>query len=90
MEALEHTADVRVVVDADHHFAFAAAHEVGHPFIVLERKVHAVAGGLPVRRIHIVEGVGTVVAFRAFKPGEVFDVGAGQALPCGREVFLDA
>jgi len=33
--------------------------------------------------------MGTVVTFGAFKPGEVFDVGAGQALPGGREVFLD-
>ena len=80
---------VVLVVDADHHFAFAAAHEVGHPLVVLERKVHSVAGGLPVRRIHVVEGMGAVVAFSAFKPGKVFDAGAGQALPSGREVFLD-
>lgn len=90
MEAFEHTADVRMIVDADHHLSFAPAHEVGHPFVVLKRKVDAIAGGLPVRRIHVMEGVGTVVAFRTFKPGEIFDVGAGQALPRGREVFLDA
>jgi hypothetical protein len=28
-------------------------------------------------------GVGTVVAFRAFQLRQVFDVGAGQALPGG-------
>ena len=78
-----------MVVDADHHLAFAAAHEVCHSFVILERKVHSIAGGLPVRWIHVVEGVGPVVAFSAFKPGKVFDVGAGQALPSGREVFLD-
>jgi hypothetical protein len=33
--------------------------------------------------------MGTVVAFGAFKPREVFDIGAGQALPGGREVFLN-
>lgn len=90
MESFEHATDVGVVVDADHYLALAAAHEVGHPFVALERKVDAIAGGLPVRRIHVVERVGTIVAFSAFKPGEVFDVGAGQALPRGREVFLDA
>jgi len=79
-----------MVVNADHHLTFATAHEVGHPFIVLERKVHAVPGSLPVRRVHVMEGMGAVVTFSAFKPGEVFDVGAGQALPSGREVFLDA
>jgi hypothetical protein len=36
-----------------------------------------------------VEGVGTVIALSAFKPGEIFNVGAGQALPGGREVFLN-
>ena len=90
MKTFKHAADVRVVVDADHHFAFTPTHEVGHPLIVLKRKVHAITSGLPVRRIHVVEGVGTVVAFGAFKPGKVFDVGAGQALPRGGEVLFDA
>lgn len=90
MEAFKHAADVRVIVDADHHLAFTAAHEVGHLLVVLERKVHAVAGALPVRRVHVVEGMNAVVTFSAFKPGEVFHVGAGQALPRGREILLDA
>lgn len=30
VEAVEGSPDVRVVVDADHHLALAAAHEVGH------------------------------------------------------------
>ena len=89
VEALEHAADVRVVVNAHHHLAFAAPHEVGHSFVVLKWKVHSVACGLPVRWVHVVKGMGTVVTFGAFKPVEVFDVGAGQALPGGREVFLD-
>jgi len=90
MEALEHTADVRMIVDADHHLAFAAVHKVSHPLVIFEREVDSVAGGLPVRWVHVMEGVGTVVAFSAFKPGKIFDVGAGQALPGGREVFLNA
>ncbi|CAI8789163.1 hypothetical protein EMIT0P171_190078 [Pseudomonas sp. IT-P171] len=89
MKACIHTADIRMVVDADHDLAFAATHEVGHPLVVLERKVHAVPGGLPVRRVHIVESVSAVITLRAFKPREIFNVGAGQALPGGREVLLD-
>ena len=89
MEAFKHAADIRMVVDADHHLAFATAHEIGHPFVVFEREIHAIAGSLPVRRIHVVERVGTVVAFSAFKPGKIFDVGAGQALPRSRQVLLD-
>lgn len=88
MEAPEHPPDVRVIIDADH-LAFATAHEVGHALVVLERKIHTITGGLPVRRVHVMEGMGAVVAFRTFKQGELFDVGAGQALPGGREVFLD-
>ena len=89
MEAIEHAANVRMVVDADHHLAFATAHEIGHPLIVFERKVHAIASGLPVRRVHVMKGMGAVVTFSAFKPGKIFDVGTGQTLPSGREVFLD-
>jgi hypothetical protein len=29
------------------------------------------------------------VAFSAFKPGEIFNIGTGQTLPSDREVFLD-
>lgn len=90
MKAFEYTADFWMIVDADHHFAFAAAHEIGHSFVVLKRKVHAVAAGLPVRWIHVVEGVSAVVALCALKPGEVFNVSAGQAQPRSREIFLDA
>ena len=89
VEAFKHAADVWMVVDADHHLALAATHEVGHPLVVLERKVHAVAGGLPVRRVHVVKRVRTIIAFSTFKRGEVFDVSTGLALPAGREVFLD-
>ena len=35
------------------------------------------------------ERMSTVVALSTIKPGEVFDVGAGQTLPGGREIFLD-
>jgi len=44
---------------------------------------------LPVRRIHVVKGVGTVVTLGAVQPGQVFNVGAGQPLPRCREVLLD-
>ncbi len=67
--------------------AFAAPHEVGHPLVIFKGEVHSVAGGLP-ERVHVMESAGPVVAFSAFKPGGG-DVGAGQELPGGREVFLD-
>ena len=69
VEVREDPADVRMIVDADHNLAFAATHEVSHPFVILERKIHPIASGLPVGRVHVVKGMGTVVAFGAFKPG---------------------
>lgn len=89
VKALEHSTNIWMVIDADHHLAFAAPHEVGHPLVILERKVHAIASGLPVRRVHVMKGMGSVVAFGAFQPGKVFDVGARQALPGSREVFFN-
>ncbi|MNR31199.1 hypothetical protein D3C85_1486960 [compost metagenome] len=35
------------------------------------------------------EGVSTVVAFGAFEPRKVFDIGTRQTLPGGRQVFFD-
>ena len=88
-EAFKHAADVWMVVDADHHLALAATHEVGHPLVVLDRKVHAVAGGLPVIRAPVVKRLRTIIAFSTFKQVEVFDVSTGQALRGGREALLD-
>src|SRR5450830_1591039 len=85
VEALEHTPNVRMIVDADHHPALAAPHEVGHPLVVLKRKVDSIAGSLTVRWVHVVERVRTVVALGAVKPGEIFDVGACFVLAAGRE-----
>lgn len=48
VETSEHPPDVRVVIDADHHPALAAPHEVGHALVLLEREVDSIAGGLPV------------------------------------------
>lgn len=89
MKPLKHPSDVRIVVDADHHPALAPAHELGHSLVIIEQEIHAVAGRFPVRRVHVMEGVRTVVAFCAFEPGQVFHVGAGQALPGGGQVLLD-
>lgn len=90
MEAVEGTPDIWVVVDADHHLALAPSHEVGHPLVLLEGEVHAIAGGLPVRRVHVEEGVRSIVALRAGEPGQVLDIGTGEALPCGGQILLDA
>lgn len=80
MEAIEDAPDVRVIVDADHHLALTPAHEVGHALILLEKEIHAIAGGLPVRRVHVEERVRSIIAFGASEPGQVLDVGAGEAL----------
>lgn len=69
VEAFENTPDVRVVVDADHHPALAAPHEHGHLLVVLEGEVDTVTCRLPVRRVHVVKRVRSIVAFSAFQPG---------------------
>ena len=89
MKALKHPPNVRVIIDADHDLPFAAPHKVSHTLVILEGKVHAITRRLPVRRVHVVKGVGTVVAFSTGQPGQVFNVGAGQPLPRCRQVFLD-
>jgi len=45
-----------------------ARHEVSHPFVVLEREVHAISSGLPVRRAHVVKRMSAVVALSTIKP----------------------
>lgn len=71
MEVIEHPANIRMVVDADHDLTFATPHDVSHPLIILKRKVHTVTGGLPVRRIHVMETMATVVALSAFQPRQI-------------------
>lgn len=90
VEARECPTNVRVVVDADHHLALAAAHEVGHALVLFEGEVHAVTGSLPIRRVHVEERVRSIIALSAGEPGQVLDVGAGEALPRGEKVFLNA
>lgn len=90
VEAVEGAPDVRVIVDADHHLALATAHEVGHALVLLEGKVHPVASGLPIRRVHVEERVRSIIALGAGEPGQVLDIGAGEALPRGGQVLLDA
>ena len=76
VKPFKHTPYIRVVVDADHHFAFAATHEVSHAFVVFKREIHAVASSLLVRGVHVMEGMSPIISLRAFKPRQVFDVGA--------------
>lgn len=84
VKAVERSPDVRVVVDADHHLALAAPHELGHALVVLERKVDAVAGGLPIRWVHIVERVHSIITLGTVLPGQVLDIRTSEALPsCG-------
>ena len=89
VEAIKGAPDVRMVIDADHHLALAPPHEVGHAFVLLKRKVHTVADGLPVRRIHVEERMRSIVALGTGKPGQMLHVRAGKPLPCRRQVFLN-
>ncbi|MCY1464285.1 hypothetical protein D9M71_822870 [compost metagenome] len=68
VKAIKHPSDVWMVVDANHHLALAATHEIGHPLVVLERKIHPIASGLPIRRVHVVKGMSAVVTFGALEP----------------------
>ena len=69
IKPFKYTPNVRMIVDADHHLAFAAAHKVSHALVVFKREVHAVSSGLPLRRVHVVEGVRAVVTLCTLKPG---------------------
>jgi len=64
MEASEGLTYVRMVIDAHHHHALAAAHECGHAPALLEREVVAVACGLSVRRIYVEERLRGVLDVR--------------------------
>lgn len=89
MEAFKHSANIRVIVDADHDLPLATPHKVSHSLVTLKGKIHPVAGRLPVGRIHIVEGMGAVIALGTLKPAQIFNIGAGHTLPRCRKVFLD-
>ncbi|KPB49741.1 hypothetical protein ALP73_05285 [Pseudomonas coronafaciens pv. garcae] len=89
MEAVKNLPDVRVIVDAHHHLSFTSPHEVGHSLVVFEREIHAIASGFPIRGIHVVKGVGTVVTLGAVQPRKVFDIRARKPLPSSGKVFLD-
>lgn len=81
---VKHMPNVRMVVDANHNLAFAVLNKVGHPFVTFKRKIHTIALGLPVRRIHVMKSVRAIVALSTVQPGQVFNVGAIQPLPCCR------
>ncbi len=89
MEPFKQASYVRVVIDADHHLSFACPHEISHALVVLERKIYTIPSRLPVRRVHVMEGVRPVVTLGALKPRQVLDVGARQTLPGRRKVLFD-
>ncbi len=68
MKPFKHPPNVRVVVDADHHLPLTTPHKISHALVVFEREVDAVPRRLPVRRVHVVEGVWPVVALCTLKP----------------------
>lgn len=69
VEPIERLPYVRMIVDTDHHPALAPPHEVGHPLVLLEWEVDAIARGLPVRRVHVEERVRSVVALGTVEGG---------------------
>lgn len=89
METVKSSPDVWLIVDADPHPVLATTHEVGHALVFHERKIYAIACGLPVRRVHVKEHVRSIIALGAVEPRQILDVGAGEALPRGRQVLLD-
>ena len=79
VKAFKYTLNIRVVVDSDHHFAFAAMHEGGHAFVVSKREVDAApcrlpAGGGPCNGTCAPGG-----SVQRIQPRQVFDIG-----PCRR------
>lgn len=68
VEAFEGSANVRMIVDADHHSAFASLHEFSHSLVVTELELNTVSVCLPIRRIHVMESMSTVVLLGALKP----------------------
>jgi len=81
VEPLKRSADVWMIVDADHHPTLAPAHEVGHALVLLDGEVDAIAGSLPIRRVHVEERVCSIIALGAGEPGQTLDIGACEALP---------
>ena len=90
MEATEHSSNIRLIIDTDHHPALASPHKLSHALVLLEREVHTIASGLPVEWIHVEERMRSIVALGTVEPGQVLDVGTGEALPRGGQVLLDA
>lgn len=90
VKTFEDAPDVRMIVDADHHPTLAAAHEVGHELVVLEWKIHPIACGLPVRRVHVEERMRSIVALSTVEPGQVLHVSTGETLPCSRQILFNA
>jgi len=89
VEAVEGAPDVRVIVDADHHLALAAAHEVGHALVLLKRENPRRSQRSASRGVHVEECVCLILALGAGEPGQVLDVSAVEALPrCGK-ILLD-
>ena len=76
-QTVEDAADIRVIVDADHHLAAAAPHDRSHRLVLVQLERDAVAFYLPIGRIKVKERVGPVVALDALLPVQVLDRGAG-------------
>ena len=79
-----------MVVDGQHHFAFAGTHHFGQQLVLFPAECPAVAFALPVGRVSVEEAVRAVVAFETAVPGFVFDIHAVQSAPCCPQIFCNA
>lgn len=79
-----------MIIDAQDGLAFDLPHQLRHGLVLRPFKRHPIALGLPVRWVHVKQGMRPVVALDALLPVQVLDVGAGQTEVRSTQVFLDA
>ena len=69
-KTVEHTQNIRMVMNTDHHLSLTCPHEFGHLFVLLDTEIHAIALSLPVRRGVVLKCMGSVVTPHARAPKE--------------------
>src|SRR5690606_11705115 len=70
--------------------AFASPHELRHALVFLEGEIDTVPLGLPVRRVHVMEGMWPIIALGTGQPWQMLDVHARQSLPRQGQILFDS
>lgn len=73
----KHSPDIRVIVDANHHFALACPNEVGNSLVFIKAKLGPVPLVFQYWVGHIVKGMGPILLLGALQPRKILDVCAG-------------